>query len=460
MPDRSIARILTVAWREFSHTALTKSFLLGAVVIPVLMLGVVALLPLVLVSQLQPLKGEIAVVDGTGRFKVAIKTLDAELAEETASSDATERMRDMGLPVDAAMGGAAAAAMAGAMEALEITVVDFPADSDLEELKRKARDGDWIGVVVVPPEQLEPREAGAGEDTEVPEVRIFMTTELSPRNGEELRRVVRDAVVRARFDGEKDEYARVKAMLERPGIEVKRLGGKGGEADDSRLMQIIPFGFMMLLWIATLTAGNYLLTSTIEEKSNKVMEVILSAVDPIELLWGKILGLALVSTVIVITYGGLAIAGLFALAMTDLLSLGLVLWCAVFFLIAYFTIAALMTAVGSAVNDLREAQSLIGPVMIVLVIPMLLGMPISENPNGLLATIASMTPPILPFAMVMRLGAATEPVPTWQLIAAAVIGIGSVLALVWAAARIFRVGILMQGKAPNPLELLRWIRQA
>ncbi|MBC03832.1 MAG: hypothetical protein CMJ34_11110 [Phycisphaerae bacterium] len=460
MPDRSIARILTVAWREFSHTALTKSFLLGAVVIPVLMLGVVALLPLVLVSQLQPLKGEIAVVDGTGRFKVAIKTLDAELAEETASSDATERMRDMGLPVDAAMGGAAAAAMAGAMEAPEITVVDFPADSDLEELKRKARDGDWIGVVVVPPEQLESREAGAGEDTEVPEVRIFMTTELSPRNGEELRRVVRDAVVRARFDGEKDEYARVKAMLERPGIEVKRLGGKGGEADDSRLMQIIPFGFMMLLWIATLTAGNYLLTSTIEEKSNKVMEVILSAVDPIELLWGKILGLALVSTVIVITYGGLAIAGLFALAMTDLLSLGLVLWCAVFFLIAYFTIAALMTAVGSAVNDLREAQSLIGPVMIVLVIPMLLGMPISENPNGLLATIASMTPPILPFAMVMRLGAATEPVPTWQLIAAAVIGIGSVLALVWAAARIFRVGILMQGKAPNPLELLRWIRQA
>ena len=459
MPDRSIARILTVAWREFSHTALTKSFLLGAVVIPLLMLGVVALLPLILVSQFQPLKGEIAVVDGSGRFKAAMMALDQDLATEAASQDAADRMRDIGLPLDSSMGGATAAAMAGAFEAPEITAIDFPADSDLDELKKKAREGEWLGVVVVPPKQLEPRTARSEPEAEAPEVELFLTTEISPRNGEELKRLVRDAVVRARFSGEEGEYTRVKAMLERPSVDVKRLGEQGGEAEDNKLRMIIPFGFMMLLWIATLTAGNYLLTSTIEEKSNKVMEVILSAVDPIELLWGKILGLALVSVVIVVTYGGLAIAGLFAMTMTDLLSVGLVLWCAVFFLIAYFTIAALMTAVGSAVNDLREAQSLIGPVMIVLVIPMLLGMPISENPNGTLATIASFTPPILPFAMVMRLGAAAEPVPTWQLATAALIGFASVLGLVWAAARIFRVGILMQGKAPSPLELLRWIRQ-
>ena len=454
MPDRTIPRILTVAWREFSHTALTKSFLLGAVLIPLLMLGVVALLPLLLVSQLQPLEGKIAVIDGTGRFKTALQTLDEDLAAETNA----DRMPDIGLALETAMGDATATAMAGAFDPPDVTAIDFPADTDLDELKKKARDGEWIGVVVVPTAQLEPRNATT--DPEASDVELFLTTELSPRKGEDLKRLVRDAVVRARFSGDPDEYSRVKAMLERPPIEVKRLGEKGREAEDNKLRMIIPFGFMMLLWIATLTAGNYLLTSTIEEKSNKVMEVILSAVDPIELLWGKILGLALVSVVIVVTYGGLAIAGLFALAMTDLLSIGLLLWCAVFFLIAYFTIAALMTAVGSAVNDLREAQSLIGPVMIVLVIPMLLGMPISENPNGALATIASLAPPVLPFAMVMRLGAAAEPVPTWQLAASALIGIGSVLALVWAAARIFRVGILMQGKAPSPLELLRWIRQA
>ena len=148
------------------------------------------------------------------------------------------------------------------------------------------------------------------------------------------------------------------------------------------------------------------------------------------------------------------------MTMADLLSVGLVLWCAVFFLIAYFTIAALMTAVGSAVNDLREAQSLIGPVMIVLILPMLLWMPISENPNGAVAVVSSMLPPIQPFAMVMRLAAANEPVPEWQIWLGAGIGALSVFAFVWGASRIFRVGVLMQGKPPSPLELLRWIRQA
>jgi ABC-2 type transport system permease protein len=71
-----------------------------------------------------------------------------------------------------------------------------------------------------------------------------------------------------------------------------------------------------------------------------------------------------------------------------------------------------------------------------------------------------MLPPILPFAMVMRIGAATDPVPIWQLLLSTAIGIVSVVGLVWAASRIFRVGILMQGKPPSPLELLRWIRQS
>jgi ABC-2 type transport system permease protein len=285
-------------------------------------------------------------------------------------------------------------------------------------------------------------------------------TDLSPRNGGELRDLVRSAVIRARFQADGEDYDRVRSMMSRPPVEVVRLGQEGVESEDSELRMIVPFGFMMLLWIATFTAGNYLLTSTIEEKSNKVMEVVLSAVGPLELLWGKILGLALVSVVILFTYGGLAIAGLAAFAMADLISIELLLWCGLFFLIAYFTIAALMAAVGSAVNDLREAQSLMGPVMLVLIVPMLLWMPIGENPNGMLATFASLVPPVLPFAMVMRLGAATEPIPVWQLLLGAGIGIGSVITFVWAASRIFRVGVLMQGKAPTPLELLRWIRQA
>ena len=257
-----------------------------------------------------------------------------------------------------------------------------------------------------------------------------------------------------------EDFEEVQTMLDRPSIDVRRFGEDGAaDAEESKLRMIVPFGFMMLLWIATFTAGNFLLTSTIEEKSNKVIEVVLSAVGPLQLLWGKILGLALVSLVILVTYGGLAIASLTALALTDLLAWSTLAWAVIFFLIAYFTIAALMAAIGSAVNELSEAQTFMAPVMIVMVLPMLLWAPIAENPDGTLATVSSMLPPILPFAMVMRIGSATEPIPIWQMLLSTGLGIASVALLVWAASRIFRVGILMQGKPPSPLELLRWIRQ-
>ena len=457
MSDRTLARVGSVAWREFRHTALTKAFLFGAVILPIIMIGLMTLVPALMISQLQPLDGRLAVIDGTGRFAPALQSIVEDPSATSLPAEAQEQLEELG----AAAGAGPLSnevARAATLTRPKIVTETFPADTDLEELKLAARDGDWIGVLTVPASQLEPRtgeESGRGEQLD-----LFVPTDLSPRNGGELRDLVRRAVVRARFQADGDDYGRIEAMLSRPPVETVRLGQEGVESEDSEFRMMVPFGFMMLLWIATFTAGNYLLTSTIEEKSNKVMEVVLSAVGPLELLWGKILGLALVSLVILVTYGGLAIAGLAAFAMADLISVSLLLWCGLYFLIAYFTIASLMAAVGSAVNDLREAQSLMGPVMLVLIVPMLLWMPIGENPNGMLATITSMLPPVLPFAMVMRLGAATEPIPTWQLLAGAAIGIASVIFFVWAASRIFRVGVLMQGKAPTPLELLRWIRQA
>ncbi|MCP4833462.1 MAG: ABC transporter permease [Phycisphaera sp.] len=459
MADRTFSRICTVAWREFRYTALTKSFLVGAVAIPVIMLGVIAVLPPLMVSQLKPLEGRVAVVDPTGRFETAFDlTLEAR-RDQGLPREVEDGLAEFGLDPATELMGKEMLAGARADNLPKVEAVTIADDTSIDDLKTQSREGDWIGVAVIPPEQLEPR-SGSEDFAGQEDVELFVPTEISHRNASDLRNLLRDSVVRARFDGEAAEYGRVKAMLDRPSVDVVRLGQSGAEAQESKLKMIFPFGFMMLLWIATLTAGNYLLTSTIEEKSNKVIEVVLSAVGPLELLWGKILGLAMVSLVIVLTYGGLAIAGLVALAMTDLISFSMLLWCALFFVIAYLMIAALMSAVGSAVSDLREAQSLIGPVMIILVIPMLLSAPITENPNGPLAVIASMLPPILPFAMVMRLGAATEPIPIWQLCTSGLIGIVSVLLLVWAASRVFRIGILMQGKAPSPLELLRWIRQA
>jgi ABC-2 type transport system permease protein len=130
----------------------------------------------------------------------------------------------------------------------------------------------------------------------------------------------------------------------------------------------------------------------------------------------------------------------------------------VWFVMAYLMVAAIMTAVGSAVNDLREAQSLVQPAMIVMMVPLILWLPITENPTGWLATISSFIPPCGPFVMVLRTTAAIEPIPGWQVFVALAVNAVGTVGFVWAAARIFRVGVLMQGKPPTPRELLRWAR--
>ena len=116
-----------------------------------------------------------------------------------------------------------------------------------------------------------------------------------------------------------------------------------------------------------------------------------------------------------------------------------------------------MAGVGSAVSDLREAQALVTPATLILIVPFILWFPISQNPNGLLASVASFIPPMTPFAMILRI-TGSEPVPTWQIIATIIYGYAMMVAMIGICAKIFRVGVLMYGKPPTPLELLKWVR--
>ena len=276
---------------------------------------------------------------------------------------------------------------------------------------------------------------------------------------ETLERAVRDAIVEARVARSGQDYAALKALLERPNPQSMRVSQDGRQAPESRVAKmLIPAGFMFLLWVSVFTSANYLLTTTIEEKGSKVMEVLLSALSPMQLLGGKLLGQAGVSAVMLLMYGGLALVGLNVGRMGDVVPVMHFVWAGVFFVMAYCMVATLMVAVGSAVSDLREAQSLVGPVMLLLMLPLMLWFAIVEHPNGTLAVVTSFTPPAIPFVMILRLTTASEPVPHWQVAASIVVGFASAFGMLWAASRIFRVGILLQGKPPSLRELLRWVR--
>ena len=128
-------------------------------------------------------------------------------------------------------------------------------------------------------------------------------------------------------------------------------------------------------------------------------------------------------------------------------------------IIGYVTIAALMAAIGAAVNELREAQILLMPVMLLLMVPMVLNMPILRHPNGTLATALSLMPPTSPMVMMLRLSSSAPP-PGWQVALSILLGIlGAVLA-VWLAGKVFRIGLLMHGQPPDLRTLWRWVRMA
>jgi ABC-2 type transport system permease protein len=208
-----------------------------------------------------------------------------------------------------------------------------------------------------------------------------------------------------------------------------------------------------------MVGGQYLLTTTIEEKSSRVVEVLLSAVSPMQLMTGKILGQMAVGVVLLSVYMGVGMAALSAFSLLDLISPMTIAYVIIYFVLAYFIIASLMAAIGASVNELREAQSLMGPVMMVLMLPYIFGFPISRDPNSTLAFVLSMVPPMSPFAMVIRI-TSNEPIPAWQIALSLALTAFAAYVCVWFAAKVFRIGLLMYGKPPNLKTLIRWVRMA
>ncbi len=456
-----MSKVLAVAWREFKYTAMTKAFIFGAVVIPALLFGLVAFASLLFKPNVTELTGTIVVIDDDGSFTAA-----AEI--ETGPDRMNERLADL----FAQFGERAAQAAEMAtpyLPKVNLTVQSAEPTADLEQLKQQIHDGEIIALAVYPSELIAEdngidsaslSEMDNSEEGDEPgTIALYLGSDLAPNHVSLINRTLRTAVVRARTEKQGQDYQELITLLRRPSIQTRTITPEGQEAKSvGELAIFVPMGFMMLLWISTFTSANYLLTTTIEEKSNKVIEVLLSAVSPMQLMTGKILGQALVSVIMLMMYAGLAIVGLVTFSFMHLIPMTYLFYMAAYFVMAYFMISAMMAGIGSAVNDLREAQSLIGPAMLVLMIPLMLWFFIQENPNGTLATVTSFIPPLIPFVMILRVTTPTESVDLWQIIVSLVWGYAAMIGMVWMAAKIFRVGVLMYGKPPTPLELIKWLR--
>lgn len=469
-------KVFHVALREFKATVLTKGFLIGVLIVPLLMLGAIPAAVLLTSSKPPPVRGTVSIIDRSGEAGQSGpvgpilasrlspdsvgKLLDEEAQQvKEVAKKALPEGSDKLSPGIAAAPEFAAAAIKAAAPALNPVVLAPDADpapvKDALRPRPRAENADApVALVVIAPDAVH-----AAPDKAFGTYELFVRAKLDARVQGLLRTQIRESVLEARLTANGEDPARIQALTRLKAPETVEITSSG-EKTGSELRQLfVPLGFMMLLWISTLTGGQFLLTSTIEEKSNRVMEVLLSAVSPMQLMTGKILGQMAASMCILLLYSGTGISALIFFAQQDLIDWVNLLYLVCFFFIAFFTLASLMAAIGSAVTDIHEAQALMTPVMLVIMTPMLLMMPIISNPKGNMATAMSFIPIINPFVMVLRI-ASTDPPPPWQILAALAVGAVTVLVMLRLAAKVFRVGVLMYGKPPNIATLIRWIRMA
>jgi ABC-2 type transport system permease protein len=230
---------------------------------------------------------------------------------------------------------------------------------------------------------------------------------------------------------------------------------RGAEQSGSMVAMFVPFGFMMLMFMVIFMSAQPLLESVMEEKSGRIAEVLLGSVGASQLMFGKLLGNVAGSLTIVAIY---AAGGYFAAmhnGWTDLIPLALVPWFLIYQILAVLLFSSLFMAVGAAVSQLKEAQAMLLPIWLLLACPLFIWLQIVREPNGSIATWMSFFPPAIPLVMVLRL-ASDAVVPLWHIIVGLLLLVITTVICVYIAGRIFRIGILWQGKTPRFSEIIRW----
>ena len=269
---------------------------------------------------------------------------------------------------------------------------------------------------------------------------------------------------------------------------------EGAEGSSAVVASVLAYVLSFILYMFLILYGVMVMQSVIEEKNNRVLEVLVSTVRPFEMMMGKILGIAsvaLLQIIIWVTFiagmayfvlphilpdeilaamellkqgvpasaieGGAEMGILQAVMMLSNIKYvgGIVIWLLVFVFGGFLLYAAMFAAVGSAVDSPQDAQQLQTPIMLPIILALFVMLSVINDPTSDMAFWFSMIPLTSPIVMMARI---PYEIPTWEICLSAVILYVTFLIVVWGAGKIYRVGILMHGKKPNIKELLRWMR--
>lgn len=412
------AKTFRVARWEFIERVKTKSFIIGLLLTPVIM-GLFAVGPALLQDTLADADARvIAVHDGTG---VVIDSLEAALRRGPLLADGSpkfriERVEAAGRPIEyikadldsALLRGHISASVIIPATALDSHAVEYRSlnVSDIESISRiERRISDIIS---------EHKIAHAGFDP----VQVDLLTRATDMR-----------TVRVSEEGEKES-----GFLESFGLS---------------------YVFLIMLMIMILTSGQMLVRSLVEEKSNRIVEVLVSSCSPTDLMLGKILGISMLGLVQLALWGLIGVVLVLAMDIGNL-PLDNIWLMLLYFVLGFLLYAAIFVAFGSLASTEQEAQQMTGYLTMLLMLPIIIAFMATQSPNNPVLVTLSMIPLLTPQMMFMRLPITTPPV--WEIALSLVILVCSIIAVAWIAGKIFRTGILLTGKRPGLDEIVRWIR--
>jgi ABC-2 type transport system permease protein len=259
------------------------------------------------------------------------------------------------------------------------------------------------------------------------------------------------------------------ALMQRVSIEGARLTSRGEEQGSAIAAFFSAYAVAFLIYMLIVIYGVNIMRSVLEEKTNRIAEVILSSVPAGKLLAGKLFGVggaamfqvSIWVAMVALTLGSGAFVARLGLPPDALVSIQFdpahALLLLTYFALGFFFYASFYAAIGSAVTSEQEGQSVQALAMLPIIVPLMFIVRITNDPAGSLATTLSIVPLTSPIAMPVRLAAAA--VPSIELFASMALLALSLVAMTWAAGKIYRIGILSTGKKPSIAEVWRWMRQ-
>ncbi len=428
--------ILVIAKREFIERVRTKAFVIGTILGPIFMAAIM-IVPALMASKLAK-SVSITVIDAEG----SLRTLVEDSLRGGAVNPEGEKPED---PMNARRN-------MGSTQFVIKPAVGADVAAQREAARKAVLTGKLDVYVVLPQDVLSASRAE------------YYSKSVTDFEGiRAVDRAVEKAVFAKRIGAAGIDPEKI-AALTKP-LDLKRLRvSEEGEHEDKGVSFFLSLILVMMIYVGTLMWGQIVMTGVIEEKSNRVVEVIVSSTTPRNLLFGKLVGVGGAGLLqfgiwILGLVGVSAASGSLAfLSGLELPALNPVLIAAfpIFFLLGFFLYASLYAAIGSAVNTIQEAQNFIFPVMLPIIMAMVCWPVVMRAPDSTLSVVLSLIPFMTPILMFLRMSVLMPPV--WQIALSVVLTSLTIALVIWVAARIYRVGILMYGKPPNFPEMLRWVR--